>query len=238
MRFRPYPVMTVLAVAGLAVLLWLGSWQWARYQEKLALGERPPPEFETLSLWVVGPEMVATQQVYGLLDGQAVWRRYLPVSETENGLANGMILFDVIVSVEAEALGVARGEAFRSEFIRITPAPKRSVFTPSNKPDAGRWYTPDPGAMIVASGAEAGPEPVLFEPKEVYVRDLDGRYQAGGERVRENPWADPALMDDLPPARHLGYAITWWGLALTLIGVYVAFHVSRGRLAFGTKARD
>ena len=27
--------------------------------------------------------------------------------------------------------------------------------------------------------------------------------------------------------RHLEYALTWWGLALTLVGVYAAFVVSR-----------
>jgi len=29
------------------------------------------------------------------------------------------------------------------------------------------------------------------------------------------------------PNRHLEYALTWWGLALTLIGVYAAFAYSR-----------
>ena len=33
------------------------------------------------------------------------------------------------------------------------------------------------------------------------------------------------------PNRHLEYALTWYGLALTLIGVYGAFAASRLRLA-------
>jgi surfeit locus 1 family protein len=36
----------------------------------------------------------------------------------------------------------------------------------------------------------------------------------------------------LPPQRHFGYAITWWGLAIALIGVYLAFHYQKGRLRF------
>ena len=32
---------------------------------------------------------------------------------------------------------------------------------------------------------------------------------------------------------HLQYAITWFALAAGLLGVYIAYHVSRGRLSFG-----
>ena len=35
------------------------------------------------------------------------------------------------------------------------------------------------------------------------------------------------------PNRHLEYAITWYGLALTLIGVYLAFAAGRLRLFSG-----
>ena len=35
------------------------------------------------------------------------------------------------------------------------------------------------------------------------------------------------------PNRHLEYALTWYGLALTLIGVYAAFVVSRLRHSSG-----
>jgi len=31
---------------------------------------------------------------------------------------------------------------------------------------------------------------------------------------------------------HLQYAITWFGLAAVLLGVYIAYHISRGRLGW------
>jgi surfeit locus 1 family protein len=34
------------------------------------------------------------------------------------------------------------------------------------------------------------------------------------------------------PNNHLSYAMTWFGLAIGLLGVYLAYHVSRGRLAW------
>ena len=36
---------------------------------------------------------------------------------------------------------------------------------------------------------------------------------------------------------HLGYAITWYGIACALIGVYLAFHHQAGRLTFGAAGR-
>ena len=35
---------------------------------------------------------------------------------------------------------------------------------------------------------------------------------------------------------HLSYAMTWYGIALALVGVYGAFHYQAGRLGFGGKA--
>ena len=51
--------------------------------------------------------------------------------------------------------------------------------------------------------------------------------------VGEGP---PPRLADMPPARHVGYALTWFGIALTLVGVYVAFHVRAGRLRFSRDA--
>ena len=35
------------------------------------------------------------------------------------------------------------------------------------------------------------------------------------------------------PNDHLQYAITWFGLALALLAVYLLYHRSQGRLSFG-----
>ena len=35
-----------------------------------------------------------------------------------------------------------------------------------------------------------------------------------------------------------GYAITWYGIACALIGVYLAFHFQAGRLTIGAWGRD
>jgi surfeit locus 1 family protein len=32
--------------------------------------------------------------------------------------------------------------------------------------------------------------------------------------------------------QHLSYAVTWFGLALCLLGVWLAYHISKGRIVF------
>jgi surfeit locus 1 family protein len=32
--------------------------------------------------------------------------------------------------------------------------------------------------------------------------------------------------------QHLSYAVTWFGLALGLLGVWFTYHISKGRIAF------
>jgi cytochrome oxidase assembly protein ShyY1 len=51
-------------------------------------------------------------------------------------------------------------------------------------------------------------------------------------RAVANPFA-VARRDRLPPEQHLGYALTWWGLAAALVAIYFAVHVNAGRLRFG-----
>ena len=51
-----------------------------------------------------------------------------------------------------------------------------------------------------------------------------------GQPSRPNPFAHAS--DPLPPERHVGYAITWWGLAAGLVVIYALLHVRRGRLSF------
>jgi surfeit locus 1 family protein len=82
-----------------------------------------------------------------------------------------------------------------------------NLFTPSNDPARGEWFVRDPRAIAAAFAltrvapftidADATPNP--------------GGLPAGGE-TRLNF-----------PNNHLGYALTWFGLAAALAGVFGAF---------------
>ena len=61
---------------------------------------------------------------------------------------------------------------------------------------------------------------------------ITSSYVGPDGRAVSNPFALAPGADVLPPARHLGYAITWYGLALVLLAIYFAYHSSVGRLSF------
>ena len=83
----------------------------------------------------------------------------------------------------------------------------RNSFTPADDPARNQWFTVDPAAVAARWGiADAAP----------FVIDEDagqapGGLPQGGETVLEFPNS------------HLSYALTWFGLALGLLGVFGAF---------------
>jgi surfeit locus 1 family protein len=82
----------------------------------------------------------------------------------------------------------------------------RTIVTPANHPDQNLWYWRDAPAMAAALGASApAPDFLMLESPAP---------QSGEPR--------PAPLPVDIPNNHLGYAITWFGLAAALAGVYLA----------------
>lgn len=98
---------------------------------------------------------------------------------------------------------------------------ERRYFDGANNPAANIWFVRDPVELAGGAGGPFRPSAPGGPTIAFYVDQLgppppgrlpvpsDGRY------VLSN--------------RHLEYALTWWGLALTLVGVYAAFVMSRLR---------
>lgn len=89
---------------------------------------------------------------------------------------------------------------------------------------------------VVRAASESGPMAIAPEGRHFFARDNVAMAQALGVEGPVAPWtlfavtsSNPewlALQPSAPPAafanNHLGYAITWFGLALALAGVYLA----------------
>ncbi|MCR4282012.1 MAG: SURF1 family protein [Bauldia sp.] len=115
---------------------------------------------------------------------------------------------------DARPAGAVAGETTVNGLLR---APRqRSWVTPGDDVAGNAWFSRDPKLYASAYGA---PSPDVAP----YIIDAD---------------SDPSLPGGLPqggetvvdfPNSHLGYAITWFGLALALAGVFVAFAVGRLR---------
>ncbi len=108
----------------------------------------------------------------------------------------------------------------------------KGLFSPAH--DAGRnlWFWRDLNGMAdQAFGVGAAPR------KQVLPFFIDAAAPAAGTTLAPGTPRGGVTRLELPN-RHLEYALTWYGLALALIGVYIAFarsrrHISRERFILG-----
>jgi len=220
-RFRPLLVMSLVSIAALAVLLMLGRWQWERYQQKTAAAEEPVAEM-TIASYQPIPDGI--QFVYGVRPDtrEQGWRIFAPVAYGDTTV---FVDADFIAEITPPAHEEVRFPAALRLGAPITGASIRpeppAPLTMAPDPLRRLWFSVDLDAM----GRNSGLENVA----DYYI--ASGYVGADGRAV-SNPFALAPGADVLPPARHLGYALTWFGLALVLIVIYFAYHASVGRLSF------
>lgn len=224
MRFRPLPIMTVCVVISLAILAMLGNWQWQRFSEKS----------EAVTTEVIWEPLYATavdEQVFfvsTIINGRSAWKH---VGVFEDSGREDIVLATFFISFQInvpEVTTLARGREFDFEDgVFLTPAAPSWI---TNPPGEHSFFAYDVEGMrarlpeVLAGRLRSE----IYEPRLIGVRDDVGDL---GEIL--NPSADPVVADPLPPARHLGYALTWWGMAIALLIMYFGYHVSVGRLSFG-----
>lgn len=228
---RRLPVGLTISVAiALAILLALGGWQLKRlaWKEDLltrvaALQSAPARDIAGLLEKVKGGEDLeygrasvtcpglATApylEVYAVRDGQA-GVRLVSACPLDNGsygsvlVDRGFVADDIAdrPAIDAAALAPVR-------VVGVFRAPEKASFvTPPNDVAGNHWYSRDIPAM--ASRLKADRPAPLFLMAE----------------TATNPGFKPLIPAPLPTEisnRHLEYAMTWFGLAVALVGVYVA----------------
>ncbi|MEO1718718.1 MAG: SURF1 family protein, partial [Pseudomonadota bacterium] len=95
--------------------------------------------------------------------------------------------------------------------------PSRSFFAPENAPKANIWYARDISQMHRSAFPETD---TSFVPDWYVDADRSGE-----------GWPRGGTTNLKLSNRHLSYALTWWGLAATLLGVFAVFAVQRFRAA-------
>lgn len=219
-RFRPLLVMTLFSVVALVILIGLGRWQWDRYQQKLAAADEPVAEM-TIAAYQPIPDSL--QFVHGVRPDthESGWRVFAPVGYGDTTV---FVDADFIAEVNPPAPEEVRFPAALRAGAPITGASIRpeppGPFTPAPRPLQRAWFAVDLAAM----GRNGGLENVA----DYYIA---AAYVGADGRATSNPFATAPGVDPMPPARHLGYALTWYGLALVLVAIYFAYHISVGRLS-------
>ncbi|MGQ0741761.1 MAG: SURF1 family protein [Alphaproteobacteria bacterium] len=239
-RVRPLPVLTLVSVPAFALLIGLGAWQLERLAWKNDLIERvharmsaPPLTFENALRdgiekfeWrriSIGGHFLYDREVYLFATGKEGQPGLHVVTPLVTGRGQTVLVDRGFIAQEmrdprTRAAGQVTGDVFITGVVRLSRPP--GAFTP--KPDAvtRTFYSRDVSAMAQAAGVRAS-VPVIVEAD---ASPNPGGWPKGGQtRVDFRN-------------EHLQYAITWFGLALVLLVIYVVFHVKHRRITFGSRA--
>jgi surfeit locus 1 family protein len=233
-RFRPFWGLTIWALLGVAMLVALGVWQLHRLEWKTALIadagarskaapipladvlQKAPADAEYTHVVVRGEYGDKEGFLYTVLSAERVGYEVIAPFRMTDGRT--ILVDEGFVPQQGEGPGVRvpppMGEVEVTGLVRETK--DRGLFVP--KPDLVHriWYGRDPKAMATFLGAPDA-LPVIV------ARDAGppGELPEGGHtRLTFRN-------------EHFSYAMTWFGLAATLVFIYFAFHWSKGRFKLG-----
>lgn len=234
---------TVAVVVGTTVLATLGTWQLERlaWKEGLlaAIAARttaaPAPLPSPASWGGLDPGTYEYRHVVatGTFDHAAEVRVFRPLGDARGPFSG---LGDLVLTpLKLEGGGtVVVNRGFVPED-RVDPATRpegqvtgrvtvtglmrspesRTAFTPADQPAKRLWFTRDPGSIAAALGlGDVAPFTIDQDAGET-----PGGLPQGGETVLAFP------------NNHLSYALTWFGLAATLLGLYASALFRRRREA-------
>ncbi|MDY6923611.1 MAG: SURF1 family protein [Pseudomonadota bacterium] len=222
MRRFPW-ILTIASALLLGLLVWLGVWQVQRLQWKQELiaqagaaASLPPAalsevlgsanvEFRKVSLVCPGLASAPYVELQSIQQGQAGVRLISACRDPGYGptlLVDRGFVADV-VSARPPVAASETPVRLVAE-VRETPAPGPMALAAEGR----RFYARDNAAMARALGVE-GP---------VAPRTLFALTSSNPDWLALTPSAPPAAFSN----NHLGYAITWFGLALTLAAFYIA----------------
>lgn len=228
MKAARFPwILTLVVAAAVAVLLALGVWQVRRLAWKSALiasaeaaAERDPaplaqvvaegaPEFRRVIVDCPGLSSAPYVELQSISDGQAGVRL---VSACPAAGATWLVDRGFVGEAISARPSVARSAVpTRLTAVVRTPSPPGPMAPP---PQNGRFFARDAAAMARALGAQ-GP----VAPQTLYALT-----STNPEWLALRPSAPPPAFSN----NHLGYALTWFGLAAALIAIYGV--MLRGRL--------
>jgi len=226
-----------LALPALAILLALGTWQMERkvWKEDLIakiearIHQPPVPLAEALAQSDDSLEYARVRVRGTFLHGaeQFLW-------EPDPRLGPGFHVVTPLRLGDGRFILVNRGyvtEALKAPSVRregqvageveviglLREAPVRGTFDPDRDSRTGVWHWRDLDGMAGAAlGPETGKVVRLFLDAEAVPANPGGWPRGGATRLTL-------------PNRHLEYALTWYGLAATLVAVLAAFLIGRWR---------
>jgi len=204
----------------LAILLVLGTWQVRRLHWKtdllaqiasaeagpaVPLTDSPTPfsKVETTGRFRYDLEAILGVEVRGPVLGTRL------VTPLEREGAATVLVDRGWVPLERRGAAIERPEGAVTVTGYVSPPQERDFFAATDDTAGRRFYTSDPRTIGAALGL-----PSVMPDLLVALAAPDARPEALPQGARTLP---------RPSNSHLGYAITWYGLAASLVGVLVAW---------------
>lgn len=234
LHFRPMPLFSIMSLVLLALLIWLGVWQIHRLHWKLGLIAQVnrnltlPPISLDAALKLGKDAEYRHVALIGHFDHAKEGYAY--------GIANGVPVYHVLtpfITVDGRTMLVDRGIV--PEELR-DPAKRRAGNIEGTERVVGVWRKPDPPGSFTPDSNTA--KRIWFTRNVDWVAKVDHLHFAAPALLEAdatpNPGGWPKGGQTIVTFRneHLQYAITWFGLALVLVGGYIVFHVQTGRLSW------
>ncbi len=239
MTFRPLFWPTFFTIPAVILLAALGGWQLSRLEEKteliskferrseapaISINQLPSPadknEFQRIGVtgkFLHQSEIYLTGRTY---EGNAGFHVVTPfASPNKTILINRGWVSEAYRDPSTRPFSLIEDEIYIEGIIRLPG--KKGYFVPENEPEQGFWFT--------------------LKPDEI-ARHLKK------DHIEKDFYVDIIRTGDvitLPIAAkvnlnlrnsHFNYALTWFGLALVLIGVYFAYHYQNGRMHLVSKS--
>jgi surfeit locus 1 family protein len=231
--FAPRVFTTLLTIAMIVLLISLGRWQLRRADEKRVLFDSFAAGSEAAR-----PIDLATPPV----------RRYQHVEASGRYDQDRQVLIDNMVDAERAGYFVITPFALAGGGwvlvnrgwvpLGVSRAARPAIAVAGdNRTVRGRAdHMPSPGIQMGTKAALAPPYPVVASfPSRAEIAQLlrESTWTAATDLVLLDPgepdgyarhWSPPGF----PPLRHIGYAVQWFALALTLAVIYVVTNLRRG----------
>lgn len=243
MRFHFRPVLTVAALFGLGVLIGLGTWQLHRLEWKRALiaqveariGADPISFDDAKTRALAGENMEYTpvflegvfdhgaeEPVFGSLDGRAGAYIFTPLRRATSTDEN---------DPGAAVVYINRGFATEAA---LTPQqrPQSAVAGPVRVVGLFREHRPPSGFAALLQPARGTGDPYRYRRDPVAFAEARGLlsipfYVDSAGEENPAPWPKGGTTRVEFSNRHFEYALTWFGLAAALLGVYLAYSLRR-----------
>lgn len=243
---RSFSILTLAAIFALGTLIALGSWQIKRLYWKEALIARVEaqiagPPIPLIDILPVDIALKGTEHdleyrrvsilgrfdhtkeffYFATLDGESGFHVYTPLEISGENLTSANVVFvnrgfvpSDKKAIETRPDSLTSGEVAITGLLRWPDEAKPNSFIPDNDMKAEIFFWRELPLMR----QEAGFGVDEVQPFFVYTdKTADKALPIGGVTIVEFPNS------------HLSYAITWYGLALTLLGVYAALLIGRFR---------